>query len=146
MKKYGLLLLVVLAMSTAAWAGPFACVTVPRCVPACEEITVITNACLPFDCELAGPPRVCIRGALIMVDWDFTCDNCMCGPATCIKDAPATVGPLCPGMYIVLVRINCQCCGPCCLFRPRICAMGSAFFQAVCCDQSQPDPPSPPDP
>ncbi len=137
MKKYGLLLLMVLAMSTPAWAGPFACVTVDRCVPACEDVSINVKACLPFrDCVLQDTD-VCVRGALILVDMYFCCPSCRCGGATCVDEDVVVEGGLCPGMYIVLVRIHCACGGPCC-FRPRICAMGSAFFQAVCCDQPAP--------
>ena len=143
MKKYGLLLLMVLVTSTTAWAGPFACVTVDRCVPACEDVTINVKACIPYrGCELIGEPEICVRGGLILVDMYYACPDCYCGGATCIDESPVVEDGLCPGMYIVLVRIHCVCCGPC-GFRPRICAMGSTFFQAMCCDQAQPDPPAP---
>jgi len=142
MKKYGLLLLMVLAMSTPAWAGPFACVTVDRCVPACAPVTINVRACIPYNCVPAGM-SYCIRGGLIIVDLDYDCENCMCGGATCVDEDVVIDSGVCPGMYIVLVRVNAACPGPCC-FRPRICAMGSAFFGAHCSDDSQGPPPQDP--
>ena len=130
MKKYGLLMVIVLAMSTAAWAGPFACVMVPRCVPACEEVKIHVKACLPFDCDDEPCIRVCRRGGFVLVDILYDCDDCCCGGATCV-DGCVDIGEFCPGRYIVIVRIYCQCGGPCC-YMPRVCAMGSASFTARC--------------
>ncbi len=141
MQKYGLLLVTVLAMSTAGWASPFACVTVPRCVPACEDVTIDVGACLPYKgCELLPDGvDVCVRGNLILVDMYFGCPSCMCGGATCVDEKVVIEDGLCPGMYIVMVRIKCMCSGPCC-FMSRTCAMGSTFFQVRCPDLCAPEP------
>lgn len=130
MKKYGLLFVMVLAMSTAAW-GSIARVTVPPCAPACEPVCAHVDACLP--CEAPGGPdvNVCVRGNMVIVDMVYDCEDCGCGGATCI-DKCVNLGEFCPGMYSVIVRIFCVCDDPCCDSRPRICALGSTFLR-VCC-------------
>lgn len=129
MKKYGLLVLIVAAMSTTAWASPFASVKAPECAPACEDVMVHVDACLPYDCEEMCT-KVCVRGNMIIVDMFYGCEDCKCGGATCISEC-VNVGELCPGMYSVVVRIYCKCEGSCCS-RPRVCALGSTFLRVGC--------------
>jgi len=127
MKKYGLLLMVVLVMSSTAWGG-MARVMTPKCAPACEPVWAHVKACLPYECE-EHCTTVCVRGNMIIVDMLYTCEDCSCGGATCV-DKCVDLGDLCPGMYSVVVRIHCACgCCP----RPRICALGSSFFRVVPC-------------
>ncbi len=127
MKKYGLLFVMVLALSTTAW-GSMACVSVPPCVCACEPVTANVRACIPYDCELHCE-SVCVRGNVIVVDMLYVCEDCPCGGATCINEN-IDLGELCPGMYSVVVKIRCACsCDSC----PKTCALGSTFFRTIYC-------------
>jgi len=128
MKKYGLLLAMVLVMSTTAWGG-IASVCVPKCNCACEPVYAHVETCLPYDdCELHCT-NVCVRGNMVIVDMLYVCADGACGGATCVDEC-VDLGEFCPGMYSVIVRINCAC--GCCA-RPRICALGSTFFRVVPC-------------
>ena len=131
MKKYGLLLLMVLASSTTAW-GAFACVEAPKYACPCEDVYINVSACLPFECEPCYDTKVCVRGNMVIVDMYFYCEDCKCGGATCIDEC-VNIGEFCPGMYSVIVRIHCKCLDPGCyrMKRARICALGSTFFR-VC--------------
>jgi len=128
MKKYGLLFVMVLVMSTTAW-GSMACVSVPSCAPVCEPVHAQVNACLPYYCSGDPCVNVCVRGNMIIVNMVYECEDCDCGGATCVDEC-VDLGELCPGMYAVVVRIYCACeCYSC----PRICALGSSFMRVVPC-------------
>jgi len=133
MKKQALLLLLVLGISTTAW-GSFACVTVPPCAGCCEDVTINVKACLPYECDPAGPPKVCVRGNMVIVDICYECEDCECGGCTLV-DKNVTVA-LCPGAYSVLVRVSVDC--ECWKFGPRVSAIGSAFFKVCPCDPCWP--------
>jgi hypothetical protein len=136
MKKYTLLLLLVLGISTTAWGG-FACVNVPACTPCEEDVQINVTACIPYDCDCPAEIRHCVRGNMVLVDIDYTCHGCTCGGKKEVNKN--VVVPLCPGIYSVLVRINVDCDDDCWPFGPRVAAIGSAFFK-VCCNDPCPSP------
>lgn len=130
MKKHVLLFLIVLGLSTAAW-GSFACVTPPACAVCCEEATINVRACIPYDCEVACDPVVCVRGNMVVIDIYLECEDCKCGGCTLVNEDVSV--SLCPGTYSVLAKIHVQCDSGC-LSYTKIGAMGSASFKVACCD------------
>jgi hypothetical protein len=136
MKKYTLLLLIVLGVSTTAW-GSFACVTVPPCTPCADDVCIGVTACLPYNCS--GEPIVeyCVYGNMVLVDILYTCEDCACGGRTAVDTGVCV--PLCPGVYSVLARVSVECESGCWATGPRVSAIGSAFFK-VCCDNPCPSP------
>ena len=136
MKKYALLLFLVLGMSTTTWGLSFACVQVtPEC-PSCEEnITICVSGCIPGDCYIADS-QVCVRGSIITVDIYMCCEYKCEPPYSTTFNQCLDLGALCPGWYSVMAKVHCTdmgACGPFCTCPTGICATGSAFFR-VCCD------------
>jgi hypothetical protein len=135
MRKYVLLLLIVLATGTTAW-GTIASVMPPEDACACEELYIHVGTCLPYECD-ARCTKVCVRGSTVIVDMYYGCEDCKCGGATCI-DGCVNIGEFCPGVYSVIVRIYCMCEDSCCCRRPRICAFGTTFFRVAACCAPEP--------
>lgn len=131
MKKYALLLLIVLGVSTTAWGG-FACVTVPATTPCDQEVCMNFQACLPYDCTDTPAVDYCVRGNMVIVDIVYQCADCTCGGRTAVNEDLCL--DLCPGVYSVLVRISVDCADACWDFGPRVSALGSAFFKVCSCE------------
>ena len=135
MKKHALLILIVLGVSTAAWAGPWACVDVPACVCSDQCVAVKVGACIPgqFN-ECQTRVESCVQGGFIFVDIYLTrYDKCQGSLNLCES---VQVGTLCPGVYSVVARVYVKDVGPCTLpfLRPVLTAIGSANLRVVCCD------------
>ena len=133
MKKYALLMLIVLGMSTAAWAGPWACVDAPACVCSDECVNINVGACIPG--RFCGDPYVkwCVKGNLVLVDiYLVRYDECHDSLKLC---EPVCLENLCPGNYSVVARIYVKDVGPCAFpGRSVLTAMGSTRFTVKCCD------------
>ena len=138
MKKYALLLMM-LAVTSTAWGGPFACVQVSPADPSCEsEITICVSGCLPGNCEVTDT-EVCIQGGIITVDIHMCC-SCECAPPYSTKfNECMNIGSLCPGAYVVIAKVHCHDCGQCSKFgQTRVGAVGVAFFDVCCADPCMP--------
>lgn len=131
MKKHVLLFLIILGLSTTAWGG-FACVTPPACAVCCEPATINVRACIPYNCVVVDDPDVCVRGNMVVVDIYLSCQDCECGGCTMVDEEVSVA--LCPGTYSVIARIHVECSSDCWPSRPRVGAMGSAFFKVSCGD------------
>ena len=135
MKKYALLLFLVLGMSTTTWGLTFACVQVTPNSPSCDDdITICVSGCIPGNCAVVDS-RVCVKGSIITVDIYMECD-CQCAPPYATKyNECFDIGFLCPGRYTVMARVHCADLGGCgllCSCPGGVCAVGSAPIH-VCC-------------
>jgi hypothetical protein len=134
MKKYALLMLIVLGTSTVAVAGPWACVDVPKCVCSGDNVTIKVGACLQGTFSSCMKVVPCVQGNLILVDIYLTrTDKCLGSLQLC---KPVDLKTLCPGLYSVVARIYVKDVGDCpplggvC----ALAAVGSAYFNVKCCD------------
>lgn len=134
MKKYALLLSMVLALSTSAWGGSFVCVQVSPDDPSCDtDITLCASGCVPGDCSVMDV-QVCVKGSIILMDIHMDCTYDCAPPYSTTFNECVNIGKLCPGAYAVLAMVHCSDvgdCAPCCGGGVR--AMGTAYFD-VCCE------------
>lgn len=138
MKKYAMMMLVVLGLSTVASAGPWACVTVKPCIPCDEEVCINVQGCVPGEGEVVDV-EACVRGGIVFVDvYVEISDKCRDSVKV---DEDVCVGDLCPGQYAVIAKIYCKDapdpCSKCwspfgC--RYSVCAIGSKWFRVVSCN------------
>jgi hypothetical protein len=145
MRKYAVVLLIVLGLSTGAWAGLRACVSVsPHCPTCQDDVWLAVSAEVPGQCYVADI-KTCIQGGSIVATIILDCDDC--SGCTSI-DQTVDLGTLCPGLYIAFVKIvanppDCgcpDCCGPCggCLDMPRLVAVGATNFRVTCANSCWP--------
>lgn len=144
MKKYALLFLIVLGISSTALGYCRLCIDVQE--PECDAttLTVCGSLCCSGQCTLVDPAsdiRVRQLGNQILVDVCLTCD-CLQG-CTCLAIDECGELPLsCPlrcGLYVLVVRVWCTyegcACYPYNMFsQPLFCGMAMDSFK-VCCDE-----------
>jgi hypothetical protein len=130
MKKYAMLLLVVLMLSTSAWASTLAYVTVSPACPNCvDNVCINVLACVPKACTVTEVDSCVRTNNMILVDIYLECPDCSCGGSTKV-DETVCVGDLCPGTYFVVARVYWS--GACCKSTPTAAAVGSTVFKVSC--------------
>jgi hypothetical protein len=139
MKKYALLLLLVLGLSSTALAACRVGVRVSQPTtlpPVCgEDVAIRATVCTSNSSEFVQFKQS-QYGNIIYVDMYLKCTG-LRGPTT-ISKGKWILRPAECGFYIVVVRVwmdysNC-CCWPYCMMpQPMLCGMGSVYFR-VCCD------------
>jgi hypothetical protein len=137
MRKYALLLLVVLGISSTA----LGVCRINLCIDPIEcgqPVTSTLDICCSGECTYAKDPVVRPCGRTIYVDVCLTC-TCLDGFGPVEQKQPELLGAdACCGLYIVVVRVwctydGCQC-WPYSMFRqPLLCGMTSRTL-VVCCD------------
>ena len=127
-KRLLLPLVVVLSLSTGAWASVFADVTVcPPCPDCWDNVLVNVKACVPKE-GYVKCTEWCIKGNFIMVDVYLQCPPSACGGSTKVNQT-VCVGDLCPGTYAVIATVRCyEGCKPYAMTY----AVGSTFFKVSC--------------
>jgi len=136
MKKYMWLLVLVLGMSTTAWGVCRVGIDVEE--PVCAGDTSLAfsgSICCSGQCTIDEDPVVSQFGRTIYMDIYLNC-TCPCGYTEEGDDDTLELAyPLCPGLYIVVVRVWCTYeFWPYCMFnRPILCGMGSTWFNVCCC-------------
>ncbi len=133
MKKYALLMLIVLGTSTVAWAGPWASISVPPGVCSGQPVTITVGACLQGQYTCDQPVDWCVHGNLIIVDIHLTRVNACHDALQLCKDV--NIMRLCPGTYSVVARIYVRDKGLC--GKPGMyvmSAVGSTWFNVKCCN------------
>ena len=134
MKKYALLMLVVLGTSTVAWGGPWASIVVPPSVCSGDNVTIKVGACLPGTYNnCATQVKWCVQGNLIIVDIYLTrTDKCHDSLLLCKE---VDIKRLCPGLHSVVARIHVRDVGPCGIPGMYVMsAVGSTWFNVKCCN------------
>jgi hypothetical protein len=143
MRKYALLLLIVLGIGAPAWGVTQASVCVPGCVSCNTYVKATVRACIPGNCEVVSA-KSRVLGNVILVDVFVKCKCPWQGPCAwpgvtpICKEVP--LGKFCPGIYSVLANVYClnvdTCCPQCrsLLGTPTIpCATGAGFFRVYGC-------------
>ena len=126
MKKYGLLLMIVLAASTTTWGSLASVWTCPKSPNCGDTVKVYVKACVPGVCEVVCVDKTCV-GNMIIVDVYLDCLRACDSTEVCEEKC---IGELCPGMYSVFVRIW-SSYGGC---RASVAALGLTFLRvAPCC-------------
>lgn len=147
MKKCALIMLLVLGTSTAAWAGSWACVTVPACLNCDENVCINVQGCVPGEGQVVDK-EVCVKGGIVFVDIYVEIQDKCVGSVKVDEDVCA--GDLCPGQYAVIAKIYSRQADDCCSScwnpfgnRYSTYAMGSAWFSVVSCNPCCPPFPWP---
>ncbi len=143
MRKYALLMLIVLGIGAPAWSATRARVIIPDCVSCWDCVKVTVRACVPAECEVACVKKS-ILGNIILVDIYLKCEcQCGCGcpyPRTTQICEKVYLGKFCPGIYSVIANVYCRNVDKCCpqckslLGSPTLpCAAGAGFFRVRGC-------------
>jgi hypothetical protein len=137
MKKYALLLLLVLAPSTVAWAGS-TCIQVNPANPTCtDDVYLTVLSCIPLVGTVTCVDYRVSTSNMIYVNVYLTYDPYQRGGSTKV-DETVNIGDLCPGSYMVLARVYCSpdSCSP----RYATWGLGATVFKVTCGTCPQPWP------
>lgn len=143
MKKYALLMLIVLGISAPVWGCTRASVCTPECVSCTDCVKVTVRACIPGDCDLARIKKSVV-GNIVLVDICVKCEcpcgcSCTCPGVTRIREE-VCLGKFCPGIYSVIANVYCKNVDECCPHCKSLlgnsvipCASGAGFFHVRGC-------------